>query len=67
VLFGGFGEHRVLRLRHGDVPFAAAPQDGVQQLVIGLVRVLPIHRGGFFSARSGCVVDFVDQLVAQVG
>ena len=59
-------EHRVLRLRHGNVAFAVAPQNGVEQFVVGLVRMLEIHRGGFFRPRSRCVIDRVDQLIFQI-
>jgi len=41
----GNWKYGVLRRRHRNVALAVAPQDGVQHLVIGLVRVPPVHRG----------------------
>src|ERR1700693_3321205 len=63
----GNRKYRVLRKRHRKVALAVVPQDGIQDLVIGFVRMAPVHRGGCFRSRRGRGIALKNQPVAKVG
>jgi hypothetical protein len=48
----GNRKYRVLRRRHRNVALTLAPKDGIQDLVVGLVCMAPVHRGGCFCPRG---------------
>ena len=54
----GNRKYVVLGRRHRNVAFAVAPEDGIQDLVVGLVRVPPVHRRRCFCSRGGGGIAF---------